>query len=90
MFEQVPWWVWLAIYVATVVIVTILYKRSYVKKEQIEKAKSVIAQAIPYVPDPQAKETLTLILKYLQYLTGEISEKEWLEFKKALAVKYNL
>jgi len=82
---EVPMWVWIAVYAITVLAITYLYEKRYVKKEHIEKAKRVISDIIPYVPDPKAKDTLILVLKYLQYLTGEISPEEWRAFKVKVA-----
>ncbi|MCI4408755.1 MAG: hypothetical protein JHC26_06660 [Thermofilum sp.] len=87
---DIPFWVWITVYAVTIVTVTYFYSKNKIKKEDIEKAKNTIADIIPMIPDPQAKETLTLILKYLQYLTGEISSTEWQAFKKHISTKYNL
>jgi len=87
---DIPLWVWITIYAITIVGVTYFYNKNKIKKEDIEKAKNIIAGIIPMIPDQQAKETLTLVLKYLQFLTGEISSAEWQAFKKHISTKYNL
>jgi Ni,Fe-hydrogenase I cytochrome b subunit len=87
---DIPLWVWITVYAITIVGVTYFYSKNKIKKEDIEKAKNIITGIIPMIPDTQAKETLTLVLKYLQYLTGEISSEEWQAFKKHISTKYNL
>jgi Ni,Fe-hydrogenase I cytochrome b subunit len=87
---DIPLWVWITIYAITIVAVTYFYNKNNIKKEDIEKAKNIITGIIPMIPDQQAKETLTLVLKYLQFLTGEISSVEWQAYKKHISTKYNL